>query len=133
VALRFGREFRDQERDGDGADDRNEDDARAPGRGRREQVGIVANCELPEKQQVVKEADQVAKQHRTEPGDHAHHERQHAEKRQADAPCLVVTPSIGRAGCCCGQCSALPKSERALTWKGGDFNDPRGLVRGGRA
>jgi hypothetical protein len=35
---------------------------------RREHIRVVAKRELPEKQKVVDKADQVAEQHRTQPG-----------------------------------------------------------------
>ena len=82
VALRLGREIADDEGDADRADHRHQDDPRSP-RGRRgEHVGVVVERPMAEEQQVVDEADQLAKDHRAEAGDDADDQREQAKRYQ---------------------------------------------------
>jgi hypothetical protein len=66
VPLGLGREIIDQESDGDGAEDRDQNDQRAPRRGCGEYIGVVVNDGTAGKQQIMNKADEQPEEDRSE-------------------------------------------------------------------
>ena len=92
VALCLGCEGADDEGHADPAYHRHEDDPRAPGRWRREQVRVVDERDLAKEQQVVHEPDQPAKHHRAKAGDDPYDQREPTHEQQVPGA-VVVAPA----------------------------------------
>lgn len=67
MALRFRRELRDKERDGQRPDHRHQDHEWPPRARWGEEVGVVADGELPEEEQIVHQSDEFPESYCTEP------------------------------------------------------------------
>ncbi len=85
VSPSLGREVDDQERDAKRADHRNQDDERAPGARRREQIGVVGDRQPSFEGEIVNEADQVAEDHRAGPSEDSDDQSQHGQTGQSIA------------------------------------------------
>ena len=82
MAARFRGEFDDQEGDDLAADDRSEDNERAPRACRREDARLIIGREQAEKGYVVNEPDQRPEQHGAEAGNHTDDDRQQRQSQQ---------------------------------------------------
>jgi hypothetical protein len=72
VTFGFRSEVFHQKCNSQGAKDRHKDDKRAPRARRRMRVGIIRRGELPEKHQIMNEADEGSEEHRPQAGYDAH-------------------------------------------------------------
>ena len=77
VAPGLGRELRNEEGNGQRAEHRHQDDEGAPGARRREQVRVVAHRKSAEEQNVVDQANKVAKHDRAKAGHHTDDQSQY--------------------------------------------------------
>ena len=88
----------DEESDADCADDRHQDHERTPRAWWRENVGVVANDELAEEQEVVNEADQIPERDCAEPRDDADHKGEEGENGEPDTVAFLRFARSGGRG-----------------------------------
>jgi hypothetical protein len=82
MPTRFGRECGDEEGDDLSAEDRDQDDQRAPGAGRREHVCLVVERKDAEERKVVDKPNEVAEHHRAKAGHQPNDNRQEGKPNQ---------------------------------------------------
>ena len=68
MTSRFGRELRDQKRNGHSADHRHKNHQWSPRTCRREKVGIVTHCDFAQEQSVMDQANKIPKHDCAEAG-----------------------------------------------------------------
>ena len=90
MALGLRREIGHQEGDAERAEHRDQDDQRAPRRGRGEDVGVVVDDCMAGKQQIVNEADQVSEEHGAKAGDDAKPKCEQGELHQGQLVALLA-------------------------------------------
>ena len=95
MSPRLGGEVLDKEDNDDAAHDRCQYDCRSPRTRRRMQTGVVANGEMPEKKEVVDEADQHPKGVRPEAGGDAQKHCETRERERAPGKCASATRRLG--------------------------------------